>query len=508
MPPFRSRARLSVRPLEGRDVPNGTITASLSATGLLTLTGDDDDNQVTIQLNAGNVVLTPDPNTTVDDLAVPGTGTNGAIVTITGTVTSIKANLLGGADVLAANPTSPFGVTGPVAVNLGDGNNQLNLSTTGLVTLGGLTYTGGDGSDDVTVGGGAGSAIGGMTKITVSHGGGTTALTGIGFSAVTYTAGEEGATPNAVTGTNLNVTGTFSAALGNSFPATLDFTGSTLGGLKASGYSLTSVLTNTAVNTNAAYKATFGAAVFGDGLTVTKNLTVTAANASLFGINAGAIVVGGNLAITGTAATTVLFGTTALSNVKGNITVKGGPAADTFGANSNFKADKMVSLTLNGGDNAVSIGDGSAAVAIGGKVSVKTGDGDDTVFFDRVTVTGGVSLSTKGGADVLSVEEGSRFQSTFAADLGNGDDTITIAQNTGTAGPPPVPGPVTFVGKATIKAGAGNDLLELGLAPGSGGDANSAVVFSDATSVVDGGLGLNFFDALTSQFLGAAVLNW
>lgn len=507
MPPFRSRARLSVQPLEGRDVPNGTIQASLSATGVLTLTGDDDDNVATIKVDAGSVTLTPDSNTTIDDLAVPGTGTMGAPVTITGTVTSIKASLFGGADVLTADPTGAFSVTGPVAFNLGDGNNQLLLDTTGQITLGGLTYTGGDGTDDVVVSGGAGSTVG-TTKIGVSHGGATIALTGVGFTAVNVTAGEGGTVSNAVTATNITTTGLFSAALGNSYPSTLDFTGSTLGGLKASGYSLTSVLTGTTINTNATYKATFGAAVFGDGLTVTKNAIITAPNASLVGINAGAIVVSGNLVVSGSAATTVTFLTTALSNVKGNTIVKGGPGADQFETNASFKADKNVSLILFGGENTVTIGDGSAAVAIGGAMSVRTGDGNDTVVLSRVAVTGPASLFTKGGADLLIVEDGSRFQSTFTADVGNGDDVISIAQNTGVPGPPPVPGPVTFVGKATIKAGLGNDILELGLDPSTGGDANSAAVFSNPTSVVDGGLGLNFFDALTSQFLGAAVLNW
>jgi hypothetical protein len=75
---------------------------------------------------------------------------------------------------------------------------------------------------------------------------------------------------------------------------------------------------------------------------------------------------------------------------------------------------------------------------------------------------------------------------------------------------------VTFNGKATIQAGAGNDTLRLGLAPGSGGDANSKAVFSGTGNKIDGGAGFNTFDGLTpgqspSQYTGLSAgdfLNW
>jgi hypothetical protein len=215
--------------------------------------------------------------------------------------------------------------------------------------------------------------------------------------------------------------------------------------------------------------------------------------------------VAGSLSVSGAAATTVSFESDGPSEVKGNITVKGGFGNDLFETNANFKADKNVTLTLNGGDNTVAIGDGSGLVTVGGKGAITAGDGSDQLLFDRVSWAGPVTIATKGGADLLSVEDGSTFQSTFTADLGNGDDTISMGQNTALDGSP---GGDTFVGKAKITAGAGNDAVFLGLAVAAGGDAVSKVTFNTATSVVDGGLGLDFFDATSAQFTGAATPNW
>jgi hypothetical protein len=513
---LRSRARrthLSLQSLEGRDVPNGTITAVLSpTTGLLTITGDDDDNVVSLKLTTGanpSVSLTPDANTTI------GTAALGAQVTLPGIVKSMKVDLKGGADDLSIDTTSDFVVSGTVTIGLGDGNNTLALATTGRIGLGGLTVTGGDGFDDVTISGGAASTIGGTAKLSYGNGGSNTALTGVTFSSLTLTAGEAAGDgiinpTNDVAGTNVTVSKTFSAALANAFPAALDFSGSTIGTLKASGYSVVSNLQNSTIKAGITYKTTASLDVEGDGLTVTGNVALTAPNAT-FGGTAGAIVLNGNLSLTGSAQTTTSFLTTAASEVKGNITVKGGWFNDVFETNANFKADKNVSLTLNGGNNSVSIGDGTGTAAlIGGKVMIKTGNGNDFISFDEATVTGSTAIAAMGGADLLSIEDGTKFSGTFSADMGVGDDTISIAQNTGVPGPPPVPGPVTFTGKAKIVAGAGNDTLFLGVAVALGGDATSAVVFTDSTSTLDGGLGLNSFDALSAQFspAGLTFLNW
>ena len=243
-----------------------------------------------------------------------------------------------------------------------------------------------------------------------------------------------------------------------------------------------------------------------DGLTVTGNVTLTAPSPSLeAATTTKGVTINGNLTVTGTAGTTTSFQTDTLSEVKGSITVVGAWFADVFEANANFKADKNVTLTLGGGDNVVTLGDGNGLATVGGKVTVRTGAGNDQVTFDRVSVFGSVLVTTLGGADTLTIDNGATFASaplaTFTADLGAGDDTILVAQTAGAANP------VRFVGKAKILGGLGNDFLALGLAkdPLVGGDDNTHPDFTVPTSLVDGGLGVNTLDP-DGQFNSATVL--
>src|SRR4029434_3505079 len=77
-PPRSHRSVLTVQSLEGRLAPAGLVTATLSPTGVRTITGDDDDNGVSIQVSDGNVVLTPDAGTAVNS------GAPGAAVPLNG----------------------------------------------------------------------------------------------------------------------------------------------------------------------------------------------------------------------------------------------------------------------------------------------------------------------------------------------------------------------------------------------------------------------------------------
>jgi hypothetical protein len=423
---------------------------------------------------------------------------------------SIKADFKGGADDVSIKPDAPnadFVLSGPASFALGDGDNVLTLVTTGRIGLGGLTVTALDGIDTVTIQGGPTSTIGGTAKLSFGAGGSTTTLTDIGFTGgVNLTATDAITNPNTVTGTNVTVARTFNANLGNSFPAALDFTNSSLGGLTATGYSVSSILTAVNVTGSVLFKNGYSADVQARGLTVAKNVTMTAPNPNFEAADA-ATTITGNLTLTGSGWTNVVFGTDTVSEVKGSVTVKGGWFNDIFDATEQFKVGRNLSLTLNGGDNVVNLGNGAGPVAVAGNLTVKGGAGNDQFTLDRVLVNGAALIQTFGGADLLAIETGSTFLKTFTADLGTGDDLIALAQLTGSAAP------VTFTGKATIKAGTGNDQLLLGFAPDpvdppNGGDANSRVVFGGLGSVVDGGLGLDFFDDATAQFTGAVPVGF
>ena len=78
-------------------------------------------------------------------------------------------------------------------------------------------------------------------------------------------------------------------------------------------------------------------------------------------------------------------------------------------------------------------------------------------------------------------------------------ETLDIGRGNGL----PVAAP-TFVGKVTIKAGSGNDLLTLGR---RAGDGNSLAVFLTAGSSIDGGTGFNTYDSVAGQGLLTPNLN-
>jgi hypothetical protein len=493
------RTQLTLQTLEDREVPAGLINASLSPTGVLTITGDDAGNGVMLKLTATDVTLDPDATTSVN-----GQG-NDVNVVLAGTVTSIKADLKGGNDDVSIDPLSSFQMTGAASFTLGDGNNNLNLTTNLFITLASLTVKGGDGIDTVVVQGGAGqgSRIAGPSSFSYANGGSDTTLGDVEFgSTVKLTAGDAISTPNNLTATTVTVAKTFKADLGNSFPALASFFDSNLGGLSVRGQSTGAVLTSTSVSGNVTVKGGFDTALTVDTSTVTGNVKLTAPRTS-FDASGDGSTIGGTLTMLASAYSQTSFQTATLSQVSGNITVTGGWYSDSFTANGFFRAAKNLSLNLGGGDNQIALGDQTSSVNVTGTLTIKTGAGADTISLTRAAVTGAVSILTNAGIDQLSIEDSSSFAATFTAELGSGDDTISIAQN-----PSADLGDVSFTGLAKIKAGLGNDTLLLGLAAGSGGDADSRARFFAAGNIVDGGDGLDTFNVAASQFIGVTPAGW
>jgi hypothetical protein len=497
------RSRLCVEPLEGRVVPAGAINASLSSLGVLTILGTDGDEEITLQVTGSNVTLTPGPGTTLNGVIPP-----------TGVVKSIKVDLKGGADLVSIDGTSAFQVPGAVVISLGDGDNTLDMTTTGKIQVGALTVKGGDGMDTVTVKGGAaaGSVVTGAASFLYGTGGSSTTLEDMKFNLTAkVVAGDAGFNPdpmprpNEVVANNVTVAGALTASLNNAAPATVTVTGaSTLGALTETGYVIGALLNGTTVKGAVTIKATYQGDLQVDGA-ILNGVTVTGALPSVHAINNGTLIKG-NLALTGTGWTDVSLATDSLTEVKGAVTVIGGWYNDQFVTNDQFKVGKTVSLTLNGGYNKVAIGGGTNLVAIGGGLIVKAGAGADEVALDHVGVKAATNLSLGAGNDSLQIENGSTFTGTFTANLGTGDDLIGVAQSTDLDA---TAEPTTFTGAAKILAGAGNDVLFLGLDAGAGGDEDSLAVFASLTNVVDGGLGLDSFDLSTDNTTGVVTqLGW
>ena len=234
-----------------------------------------------------------------------------------------------------------------------------------------------------------------------------------------------------------------------------------------------------------------------------QNLTVSSARGlATFNARNPSVTLAGGLTVASAFATAVTLNTTALSEVGGDVRVTGGGGQDEVTASSMFQADRDVVLNLMGGDDTVSLGDTSGALAVGGNLSVLTGDGDDTVTVLGVTVAGVSNFMTGNGSDLLSIDAAAAFTGEVTANLGAGNDFLDIAQNTGsTAG-------VTFAGRAAFLLGAGNDQLRLGLAVAADGDPNSSVAFNGSGSVIDGGAGADTFAAATGQFTGLTPIGF
>jgi hypothetical protein len=146
------RPRLSIQPLEPREMPAGVVGVSF-ANGLLTLIGDDLSN--TVYFGAGTdtggspvVRLTPDAGTAIDDPNDSNPPVPGAPITLPGTPTALRADLKGGSDVFRLLE-SALVLPGGADFYLGNGDNLLDLTTVQALQLGALTVTAGDGLDQI-----------------------------------------------------------------------------------------------------------------------------------------------------------------------------------------------------------------------------------------------------------------------------------------------------------------------------------------------------------------------
>src|SRR5262245_1256475 len=98
--------------LEGRLVPAGVVSATLSPAGLLTILGDDKGNFFNLDLSGASPKLTPDATTDVG-------GGPGVIFNVPGgTAKSLKVDLAGGNDTMVIVNTQNFILTGSAKIDL------------------------------------------------------------------------------------------------------------------------------------------------------------------------------------------------------------------------------------------------------------------------------------------------------------------------------------------------------------------------------------------------------
>ena len=128
----RRPGRLAVERLEDRENPNGTVTASLTAGGVLFLRGDALDNDIRLQMTGSGAVVTG-----LNGTQISANGSVGGSATLDGQVKHINASLLAGNDSISIDAASAFAISGNAAFNLGAGNNSLDLTTSGALNIGG-----------------------------------------------------------------------------------------------------------------------------------------------------------------------------------------------------------------------------------------------------------------------------------------------------------------------------------------------------------------------------------
>jgi hypothetical protein len=382
--------------------PAGLIKASFSpSSGALVLTGDDDANVVHI-LAGASVTVTPDANTTIVGSVL------GAPAIFAGTLRSIKIDMKGGDDDISIDGAAPFQLSGAVKIALGDGNNNLDLSTTGAFSTGAMTVTAGDGSDTVNIVSDGTGTINGAARFTFNNGGSNTTLEGLTLASVNVTAGDAVGVPNDVTLTDVTIARTVNVSLANSNPAIVAVTDSTIGGLTETGQVISALLQNTTVNGNVTLKGGFQADLeVQDDCILNNTVTVKAPNASILGTGTGSIFTK-NVTLAGTAFTQTSFQTTTVTEIFGSILVKGGWYNDILDGNNFLKVDSNVTLKFGGGDNNITIGDGNGLALVFGNLSIDSGAGNDTIILDQVKLSGTAKIKTGAGADTLSIENGSR----------------------------------------------------------------------------------------------------
>jgi hypothetical protein len=498
LPPFarrRSTAKLALQSLEDRTTPATALYTALSQT--LTVTAAEGD-QVVVSSLAGQPtgyikVIETQASATVFDSTTAGqavrnlvvkygnvqsgtftldaTAKIGGSLTIGGAMASQTvsvAGTVGGSVTYTANKQAAFDIINiepsavvgqNLALIIGNGNNAVYLK--GGVVHGNLSVIGGTGDDqveftelgDVTIDGSATINLGGGNNTVLGRGPGAIAYTIHVGGNFTYSGGSGNNTFDLdISGTALNVDG--NARFSSGSPTTFDANSYKFEALRVGG------------------NITFVGGIGNDNV-MADGAFVAGGNVSL-NLGAGNNEFDSNLEGTGT------------NSIGGNLTYIGGSNGDlvsldamTVGKNANVQLGDS-----GGASQALSIGLKSpAGVTIYGSLNVNDRAGASGITLHRTFIGNALNVNAGSGDNTVDLEDVSVAGATFL-NLKAGNNLVMLEMLTSDGGGA-LSNPTTFGGTFTVKAGAGTTTVNLS----NDGDATTYVKFGSRVAL-QGGTGV------------------
>ena len=172
--------------------------------------------------------------------------------------------------------------------------------------------------------------------------------------------------------------------------------------------------------------------------------------------------------------------------VTGNLTMIGGADEDRLEVPvaSDLNVTGSVNITLgNSSSTSENLVSWQGVTTIGGNLTIRGGDYDDSLTLRRMDVGGSVLLELGNGDDVVEISD-STLAAAVKITLGAGIDEIRLENFNNSIG-------TTFNGRVTVVCGSGDDFLRVGM------DADDFVIFNAAPVRFDGGIGLDQLSHLT-----------
>jgi hypothetical protein len=164
----RLRSRLCVETLEGREVPAGTVNITFSGNSelFITLSGDNLDNDVLIELNSNDIRITGNAGTTlnystttlVGGWSVDTTNSTSSLLILVKTTSAvlggINANMGQGNDRVDLQANAVLPINNNLTVDMGQGNDLVNITgtaTTAIQINGDATFNLGNDNDAINI---------------------------------------------------------------------------------------------------------------------------------------------------------------------------------------------------------------------------------------------------------------------------------------------------------------------------------------------------------------------